>query len=244
MHRILLTGAFEGEIDLLQSKLHKKSLSQTISNDLYPSLFPKGTNKICFDIYKLGIGPITSALSLQKILLEKKNLSTLEIIFLGSAGIFPKNQKVNGQCLFGPGCYASSQNFFFHDWNSLSGKGKQPTNMLTHCYTKLGNFSLYIREKLKTHSKIKNFYQDLYTNTPPSITIMDISPKDIQKQAIHFQLENLETFGLAQLASDYNIPFTAFLAITNDICSEASSLWNKNYRLMSSDLQLALLSCI
>ncbi len=253
---ILILGAFTPEVDLICERLHRTLLTYSLSSQLYlqvSSSKEKDDTLICssgieVEVIEVGVGPLAAALNLQARILAEDQPRILEIIFLGSAGLYPPEQS------YGPNYYCASQEFYLHDLGVLEGRAKQPELLSSYVQTEIGPLAGYIAEKLAVNSNI-----DFYANHSIVINPLGISlevPKvkvslPILKSTYSrststkkFYLENLESFGLAMTAKKYNINFCAFLAITNCIGPEASKQWQKHHRLMSVTLQQHLLSLI
>ena len=270
-HRVLITGAFEPEIDLLAKTCHKRLLSPSKLLSLHPSSKrkekeeqPRGfSNKedlIRIEVFELGVGPIESALSLQEKILglgfEERGIgereeqdspssaplalpspAIQEILFLGSAGIYTDKSSSDHmeEYSYGLSCYAQSSTFYFYDLAALKGEGKLPAALGKQVQSKAGPLGRALGEHLQNQSGIR-FFPDLSVNTTASLSLLSPKIPKTKGKAL-FHIENMEAFALAQLALRYAIPFSAFFSLTNRVGPEGSREWEKNYSLMSIDLQ-------
>ena len=226
---VLVLGAFSQETDILARELHKKET----------------TNLLTFEIINVGVGPVEVAIALQKRLLEKNNVS--EIIFLGSAGVYEKDFLKKRKYT-----YTSSQNFYFRDlsiWerHKTNAIAKEINLQTIHVETKKGKLAQMCENTFLESQSIEElffYHENIAVNTLHSITLRNVNIHSSHKNNFLILLENLEVFGLARVASLFHIPFTAFLALTNEVDSHSSISWKKNYRPMSIQMQKLIISSL
>ena len=136
----------------------------------------------------LGIGYLEAAVNLSKLLQSRNDIS--EIIFTGTAGAYSQNIKIGEQIIVSAAALLNL--------GSVQGLS----------YT------------------IKDIYPILHASHPDSKNILCLSSLEItqdetiSKQIIkHYQtdaiIENMELYGIAKVASENQIPWSAYLRVTN-----------------------------
>ncbi len=235
---ILIAGAFRPEINLLLSSCKKRKY--TFEN----------TPIVVRD---LGIGVLESTLNLQKFLIEcsKRKISICEIVFLGSAGIYPNPSSFRIKPTLhpflkcGPLSFAFSQYFLFRDIARIRGQAFKPEKMVDKIVTKAGPLAHKVLS-LCDREQFCNFYKEnIIVNTTPYISKVRVLEKEIvSKEDFSFfnqgnlgYLENLECYGLAYVAKKHKVRFSSFLALTNFVGETSHEEWLRNFRIMSSVLQ-------
>ncbi|MDA0771478.1 MAG: hypothetical protein O3C63_00890 [Cyanobacteria bacterium] len=136
----------------------------------------------------VGIGYLEAAINLSKLLQSRNDIS--EIIFVGTAGAYSQNIKIGEQIIVSAAALLNL--------GSVQGLS----------YT------------------IKDIYPILHASQPDSKNLLCLSSLEItqdetiSKQIIkHYQtdaiIENMELYGIAKVASDHQIPWSAHLRVTN-----------------------------
>ncbi len=181
----------------------------------------KASNLAEVSIKTLGIGYLEAALQLNKMLQDKPYS---RIIFLGTAGAYSKELPI-GEIV------SVSQ-------ISLLNLGE----VLGHSYIPK-KYSSY-KSSLHIHSAT----QPLTTNCLSSLEITkssDFSKKIIEYYKLQTALvENMELYGVAKVATEHNIPWSAFLGITNYTNENAHQDWKANHEIVSENLGKTLLEII
>ncbi|TGL99741.1 phosphorylase [Leptospira jelokensis] len=158
----------------------------------------------------MGIGNLEQAIQVSSYLLQNPDVE--QIVFLGSCGVYPWSS-------YPMGAIVSPKEVHSKEISDLFGLGKQlPTNPPFHSLKSDPSFS------------------ETICNAPTTITLQEI---DAEKKKIweHFQVENLELFGLTKVAERFQIPVTAYLVITNVVGPNGSAQWQTNWREASNQLQ-------
>ncbi len=283
-------GAFEAEIALLKSELHGKALPDDSVKRLYPAL-----DRVVAEVWETGVGTVTAALTFQEQLFRiSKNV--VEVLFLGSAGLYrrePKSDQYrqyeqysqhsqheqrnpsgqysqhnpsgqysqhnpssqysqhnpsgqygqrNQSGQWGPGHYCLSHNFYNYDLGVLQGDAHFPKLQKAHIITQIGPLARLLThpQSALTRSKAVQTLRQGALNTTASVTDIAL---DIEKTAFpYLDFENLEGYGLAQVATASHLPFAALLALTNEVGPEGSRKWRQNFQTMADTLQSSLLA--
>ncbi len=263
---ILLTGAFWPEIDILWERLHLCGISADLQKRLgiedraktalpeQRSLFgARASPSLYWEILPTGIGPVACALELQRRISAPDALPILEILFFGSAGLYPSQQqsryapeKTQGRA---GRSFICSRSFSLYDMALLAGFAKQPEQMSSYVQTQAGAAALYFMEFLSACALPKGSCitaDQACVNSTLSISLSDPHTcfRDKPKSKAYKaemkacpQWENLEAFALASAALRAKLPFCAFLALTNIIGPRASLEWHRHHRPMSLSLQ-------
>ena len=171
-------------------------------------------------IRTLGIGYLEAALQLNKIL-QDANYS--RIIFLGTAGSYSQELQI--------GDIVSVASV------ALLNLG----TMLEHSYVPQ-EYNLYASSPLTTHHSVTvNCLSSLEVTANETI-----SKTIVERSAFSAKLplvENLELYGIAKIASEHNILWSALLGITNYTNANAHQDWKTNHERVSEKLcQLLMLS--
>ncbi|XDD47871.1 phosphorylase [Leptospira sp. WS39.C2] len=182
----LITGAFEGEINLLKN--HSK--------------FP--------NVKAMGIGNLEQSFQLFSYLTKHPEIQN--IVFLGSCGIYTWSG-IRTNSIVSPSSVCSLE------ISAALGFAKQLPQTPP-------SFSL---------QNDHNFPNGI-CNAPTCITLhqMESPPNNEWKEC---SFENLELFGLTKVASEFQIPVTAYLAVTNSVGPNGSLEWRDNWQNLSNQLQ-------
>ncbi|PJZ55022.1 phosphorylase [Leptospira adleri] len=183
-----------------------------------------------WNTFLCGIGNLEAGLGLQKFLLEKRNLGqTLpsQIVFLGSAGVYPWLHPS-----FWKGRFGYSYEFQNQEIAKIEKRIRIP-EIVPDKFEFISPFQLEAVEEILPSK----------TNGTGSVTIETVSGKSLEfLRANDLGFENMECFGLARVCEEFNIPFCAFFALTNTVGPTGSEEWKQNYRRESIRLQDFLLS--
>ncbi|MBL0956535.1 MAG: phosphorylase [Leptospira sp.] len=182
----LVTGAFEGEVNLLKN---------------HPQ-FP--------NVREMGIGNLEQAVQLFAYL--NQNPQIQNIVFLGSCGVYSWSE-TKPNTIVSPNSVCS--------WELGASLGF--TKQLPHTPQ---SFPL----------QPDPMFASGICNAPTCITLhtMDSPPEENWKT---LSFENLELFGLTKVANKFNIPVTAYLAVTNTVGPQGSIEWANHWRELSNQLQ-------
>ncbi len=166
-------------------------------------------------IRTLGIGFLEAALQLNKIL-QDANYS--RIIFLGTAGAYSQQLKI--------GDIVSVSSVALLNYLTVEAKGYLPQE-----------YEVY------ESSTINNQKPAIYANCLSSLEITKseaLSKKIINSSLFaldHLPLvENMELYGIARIASEHNIPWSALLGVTNYTNANAHQDWKTNHETVSEKL--------
>lgn len=183
-----------------------------------------------WNAFLCGIGNLEAALSLQKFLLEKKiQGQTLpsQIVFLGSAGVYPWLHPS-----FWKGRFGYSYEFQNQEIAKIEKRIRIP-EIVSDSFEFVSQFQFQAVEEILPSK----------TNGTGSVTIETVSGKSLEfLRTNDLGFENMECFGLARVCEEFNIPFCAFFALTNTVGPTGSEEWKQNYRRESIRLQEFLLS--
>jgi hypothetical protein len=181
-----------------------------------------------FNVLVGGIGFLRNALTLQDYLL--KNPAINEIIFIGSAGIYPTGR-------LRP--YTENDIRFCHsnlytntELSVTEGRAKAPDIILERCETISGPIAEKVKAALSSENAVINSVQ--------SITLDLIIPAKNETVSVA-DAENMEVYGTAFVSKMFNKNFTSFLALTNNVCSDGSQQWQKSHKKLSEYLQSELI---
>lgn len=163
----------------------------------------------------MGIGNLEQAIQVSNYLFQNPDVK--QIVFLGSCGVYPWSP-------FPMGTIVSPKEVHCKEISDLFGLGKQlPTNPPFHFL------------------KSDPYFTQTNCNAPATITLQTFS-EGFQNVWEHFQVENLELFGLTKVAERFQIPVTAYLVITNVVGPNGSMEWQTNWREASNQLQKSFLA--
>ncbi|MBE7439519.1 MAG: hypothetical protein HS115_13765 [Spirochaetales bacterium] len=161
-----------------------------------------------------GVGNIAAATALCR-LLERSEGACAEILFLGSAGAYSGgSREAILATVFGQ-----------KELAVLQGRAVPPDLMPTHFTTGPGPLarSLFLSGNFSSGK----------VNSPGAVSLVDPG-------AGEWTHENLECAGLAYVASLYQLPFAALLAVTNSVGPQGSAEWKGNYKEQGGTLQRCL----
>ncbi|MDZ4726602.1 MAG: phosphorylase [Leptospira sp.] len=168
-------------------------------------------------IQTLGIGNLDAGLSTYKYLTENPEIET--VLFFGSAGAYTWS-KIPIRSFVNASIFSQSE------IAPLFSLAKQlPTEFIQF-------------------DPVNPLYPiEAICNSPSSITLHDLTDKTNDLWQV-LQIENLECYGIARVCQKLNRQFQAHFAITNLVSPDGSSEWQKNWRELSTELQLQFLNQI
>ncbi|AOP34031.1 phosphorylase [Leptospira tipperaryensis] len=183
-----------------------------------------------WNTFLCGIGNLEAGLNLQRLLLQKQNKGlTLpsQIVFLGSAGVYPWLH-----ANFWKGRLGYSYEFQNQELAKIEKRIRIP-EIVPDSYEFASPFQLSAVEEILTSR----------TNGTGSISIETVSGRSLEfLRENDLGFENMECWGLARVCEEFQIPFCAFFALTNSVGPSGSEEWRHNYRRESTRLQDFLLS--
>lgn len=238
--RLLITGAFLAEVDLIAEKIDGKRLYCPRSNGASGNLFPL---EIDVEVFQVGVGNLEAALNLQGRMMNPDLPPVKEVLFLGSAGIYPfsalerewvEPMERSGNNIEHTGSIGMARNYHNLEWAVLMGEAAIPELMQKYVEGMAGPWGGYIA------SGLNPLYGDV--NSPDSITLSAETPEVGPKFGKRISFENMEAFGLAYLSHLKGVPFSSFFSLTNLVGPGGSDSWKKNYRSGSLQLQRMILS--
>ncbi len=219
---LLLTGAFLPEIDILDKELS----GITVKHPLKQS-----GEKFRIEVMQLGVGNLEAAINLQKRLLNVHEEPVSEVIFFGSAGVYPSVKGAPAWRGLSSESYIKKigfgKDFYSLEWSVLDGKSYQPDLMQKHIEGNPGVFASNL------YTSTECFPGDV--NSPDSVTLDDSIPRKMQPQ---LSFENMESFGVAFTCRTSGVPFASIFSITNIVGPAGSNEWKTNYRDCSVALQI------
>lgn len=169
-------------------------------------------------IKTLGIGYLEAALNLNNIL---RDINYSRIIFLGTAGAYSDALSV--------GDIVSVSSVGLLNCLTIQGQGYLPKE-----------YNSYTSSPTIRHSTTVNCLSSLEITTSETIskTIIKKSPFTIQVPLV----ENMELYGIAKVAHEHKLPWSALLGITNHTNGNAHLDWKANHEKVSEKLCEAFLS--
>lgn len=170
-----------------------------------------------YEAHALGVGNLSAAFSIDE-LLRSGRFS--EVIFLGSAGAYTDAEFP---------AFVTSSHFVNHEAAVILGNARIPDLLPSVIQSQPGNAAQFLQEEL-------GFPQGI-VNCPDSISLQPLRPPGID-------YENMECFGAAFAARRHNIPFSAFLAVTNRVGPDGSREWLATFREKGAALQREILSVL
>ena len=170
-------------------------------------------------IAALGIGYLEAALRLNNILRDR-NYS--RIIFLGTAGAYSEELQIGEIVLVSQVALLNLGATLGHSYVPRDYDSYQSSPPTTH------------------HSATANCLSSLEITTCETLpkTIIRHSAFDIRLPLV----ENMELYGIAKIASEQNIPWSALLGITNYTNANAHQDWKAHHERVSKQLCEAFLS--
>ncbi|TGK13812.1 phosphorylase [Leptospira fletcheri] len=178
---------------------------------------------------EVGVGNLNAALRLQSYLLRNPEPVPKAILFLGSAGVYPWIPR--------------------KEWEGKIGFSRTFTNYEIAYLDKKIRIPEFLSLKLECipfSFPLPNLeFFESGTNGTGSVTIEDPSPRVLERlKTESIGLENMEVFGLAKVAQDFQIPFAALFSLTNRVGPKGSEEWKSSWRKLSERLQESLLSSL
>jgi nucleoside phosphorylase len=166
----------------------------------------------------LGIGNLEAGLALDHLI---ESLPELEaVLYLGSAGAYAWSTLTIGDFVF-------SDDFSSLSIASALGLSKQIQAEKIH-QTNRDFFS-------KSHL-VSRDWKEAITNAPAEITLHQIQKPPIPEWQ-EFNIENMETFGVATVCKKRNLPLLALFCVTNIVGPDGSEQWKNNWRKFSNEIQ-------
>jgi nucleoside phosphorylase len=216
---ILFIGAFDPEIDLLRDSLDRT----TVIAD---------GREFGTELLVCGVGSLTAALTLRERLADASLPPVVEIIQIGSAGIYTLSEASAYEKMAGSeGITGFSDLFYKMDISVIEGFAKIPQIQSHRILTEAGPLILNLAQSMGARKGA--------TNSPDSITLKCPTLEwGLPEGCVY---ENLEGFGLATAAQRSGVSFGALYAITNRVGPDGSDRWRERYRAMSTDLQKKIL---
>ncbi len=214
---LLICSAWEEEVKTLKaqrSKLNEESSIRT-----------------------LGIGYFDAALQLNKIL-QDANYS--RIIFLGTGGSYSKELGIGDLVSISSVSLLNLGTVLEHSYVPIEYDAYECSRLQAQHSTVSANClsSLEITKCNQVSKKIENYYKDPVRHAASFIQQSSSEAGTIQLPLV----ENLELYGVAKIASEHNIPWSAFLGITNYTDANAHQDWKANQERVSEKLCESVLS--
>ncbi len=176
-----------------------------------------------FDIATLGIGYLNAALKLKGLLSEKKYS---KIIFLGTAGAYAQDLQI--------GDVANVVSVTLLNSLAIDKRAYVPKEYEAYRSSELGVIGRNSEAVMKQSILHVNCLSSLEITTDETL-----SQKIIERSLFKPQLplvENMELYGVAKVASEHNIPWSALLGITNYTNANAHQDWKVNHEWVSEKL--------
>ena len=204
---------------------------QDIHNILFCGAFEGETDHLnkypIVKVYNTGVGFMDTLFNLQRYLTKMKDIKS--IVFLGSAGVY-RHSKIK------IGDIAYSNKFVYKDIAEVKGMAKVPDVIGKHLLTDSDSrFIPFIKTKK---------FPEAITNSTNYVTLVDLTMEELVDSLYDVDLENMEAFPIAYVATRMSIPFTAFYYVTNYVGANGSIDWNQNWRHGSNVLQKEVLKFI
>ncbi|MFM7458147.1 MAG: hypothetical protein ACKO3R_05750 [bacterium] len=183
-----------------------------------------------FKIIHLGIGYLQAALNLQKFILKSKEGSVLieKIYFLGTAGLVAMPDGTIPQQI-------SSMPVFSVNKVSLT----LPLSLKKQAYVPKAypEFSLQLLNNLNIADCLSSLEITSSSEFSREIGDLLVSRENaeigVRQQCRTHILENMELYGIAQVAQEFNISCSAILGVTNKTDANAHKDWSKNHKRVS-----------
>lgn len=175
------------------------------------------TREALYEAHAVGVGNLTAAFRADDLLRTGR---FREIIFIGSAGAY-----TDADFPF----FVTTSRFTKQEASVLEGKARIPDLLPSVIESKPGEAAAFLRSRLNFPTGV--------VNCPDSISLQNLRPPGID-------YENMECFGVAFAARRHNIPFCAFLAVTNRVGPDGSREWSATYREKGAALQRQILSVL
>lgn len=178
-------------------------------------------------VYNTGVGFMDTLYNLQRYLFKAKDIKS--IVFLGSAGTYRHSKRKIGDLVY-------SNKFIYKEISEIKGMVKVPDVIGKHLLTGLDS---------RLNPIIKNQkFTEVITNSTNYVTLIDLTTEELVDSLYDVDVENMEAFSIAYLATRLSLPFTAFFYITNYVGANGSIDWNQNWREGSNRLQKEILKYI
>ncbi|MBK8399093.1 MAG: hypothetical protein IPL26_28120 [Leptospiraceae bacterium] len=178
-------------------------------------------------VYNTGVGFMDTLFNLQRYLTKTKDIKS--IVFLGSAGAYRHSKRKLGEIVY-------SNKFVYRDIAEIKGMAKVPEIIGKHLLT---DSDARLAPLIKTQK-----YPEAITNSTNYVTLVDLSMEELVDSLYDVDIENMEAFPIAYVATRLSIPFTAFYYITNYVGANGSLDWNQNWRHGSNVLQKEVLKFV
>jgi|GEM_PF-1763081 len=180
-------------------------------------------------LLEAGIGNLEASISTFEYLLKHPEIDT--VIFIGSCGAYPWAKIPTGS-------FVVSSEFDHLEIAATLGITKQilkEKSVLTFQDNKqiLNDFAGFAKKQAQFAERM---ILSKKTNAPTCLTLKNLTSPPNDSWA-DLDVENLELYGLAGIANRLNQNLFAILSVTNQVGSEGSADWQKNWRPFSNSLQ-------
>ena len=204
---------------------------QDLSNILFCGAFDGETDHLSkhanLKVYNTVVGFMDTLFNLQRYLSKMKDIKS--IVFLGSAGAYRHSKRKIGDIAY-------SNKFVYRDIAEIKGMAKVPDIIGKHLLTDSDpRFAPFIKNQKVVEA---------ITNSTNYVTLVDLTMEELVDSLYDVDIENMEAFPIAYVATRLSIPFTAFFYITNYVGANGSIDWNQNWRHGSNILQKEILKFI
>lgn len=162
------------------------------------------TNNIL--ITSVGVGYLDAAINLKEILLKYPQID--RVIFCGSAGVYPGNQKIK----VGDLCSCA---------DTVLSDGAAEMKLSRYA-------SIMNRQPITAQLLTNSVLPKTRVATTISLTLSDEMAEKIAT-ASHADLENMELYGIASVCQKASISWNGLLGITNTVGSNGHLEWKQNY---------------
>ncbi|HMV42054.1 MAG TPA: hypothetical protein PK079_06730 [Leptospiraceae bacterium] len=171
-------------------------------------------------VYNTGVGFMDTIFNLQRYLTKNKEIKS--IVFLGSAGAYRHSKRKIGDIVY-------SNKFVYRDIAEVKKMVKVPDVIGKHLLTDSDpRFNSFI--------KIAKLIE-VVTNSTNYVTLIDLEMEELVDSLFDVDVENMEAFPIAYVATRLSLPFTAYFYVTNYVGANGSIDWNQNWRYGSTLLQ-------
>ena len=204
---------------------------QDLSNILFCGAFEGETDHLAkyasLKVYNTGVGFFDTLFNLQRYLSKMKDIKS--IVFLGSAGAYRHSKRQIGEIVY-------SNKFVNKDIAEVKGMVKVPDVIGKHILTDADSRFTPLIKNQKLPEAI--------SNSTNYVTLVDLTMEELVDSLYDVDVENMEAFPIAYVATRLSIPFTAFYYVTNYVGANGSIDWNQNWRHGSNILQKEILKFI
>ncbi len=195
-----------------------------LDNILFCGAFDGETDRLSkyanLRVYNTGVGFLDTVFNLQRYL--SKNKEVKSIVFLGSAGVYRHSKKKPGDLTF-------SHKFVYKDIAEVKNMVKVPSVITKHILSEVDTRFQRILNRSK--------FSEAITNSTNYVTLIDLTTEELVDSLYEVDLENMEAFPIAYVASRLSLQFVSLFYITNYVGAKGSEDWNANWRYGSNLLQ-------